>query len=182
MRKWGRSETKLKWQKVKGYKIKGVGFIATLSTLVQSPLDLFTEQEKIFSNHTIRSWNIVCKPSPLILFSHTKMDTNANTLFAVFNYCNPAAEGISWDNTVSDIWQSIKGFLSLCNCEITIEMTEIPKFEPGYKTMPSLLSPVQTNPQWMLQSNQPVQFLVLLKYFLDGSHSRIGMEKCFHLL
>ena len=87
------------------------GFTATLSTLVQSPLDPFTEQEQSISNHTISLWDIVCKPARLILFSHTKMDTNANTLFlfffffffAVFNYCNPVGEGLSWDNTVADI-------------------------------------------------------------------------------
>lgn len=74
------------------------------------------------------------------------MDADANTLFAIFNYGNPAGEGLSWDNTVSDIWQSIEGFLSLCKVEITIEMTEIPKLEPGYKTMPSLMSSVPINP------------------------------------
>ena len=60
------------------------GFTATLSTLVQSPLDPFTEQEQSISNHTISLWDIVCKPARLILFSHTKMDTNANTLFLFF--------------------------------------------------------------------------------------------------
>ena len=60
------------------------GFTATFSTLVQSPLDPFTEQEQSISNHTISLWDIVCKPARLILFSHTKMDTNANTLFLFF--------------------------------------------------------------------------------------------------
>lgn len=112
------------------------GFIATLSTLVQSPLDPLTEKEQSISNHTISLWDIVCKTARLILFSHTKTDTNANTLFfffAVFNYCNPVGKGLSWDNTVSDIWQSIEGLLSLCNVEIALEMT---KLEAGYETIP----------------------------------------------
>ena len=53
--------------------------------------------------------------------------------FAVFNYCNPVGEGLSWDNTVADIWQSIEGLLSLCNVEIALEMT---KLEAGYETIP----------------------------------------------
>lgn len=82
--------------------IKDRGLISTLSNMVQSPLDLFSEQEKkMFSNHTISSWNIVCKPFPLILFSYTTLDANA--LFAVFNYCNPSSMGVSWENTISDI-------------------------------------------------------------------------------
>lgn len=82
--------------------IKDRGLISTLSIMVQSPLDLFTEQEKkMFSNHAISSWNIVCKPFPLILFRYTTLDANA--LFAVFNYCNPASMGVSWETTISDI-------------------------------------------------------------------------------
>lgn len=53
-------------------------------------------RKKWFSNHTISSWTVFCKPLPLILFSSAKMD--ANTLFALFNYCNPVAERLSQDN------------------------------------------------------------------------------------
>lgn len=43
--------------------------------------------------------------------------------------------GVSWETTISDIWQSVESFISLCNVKITIEMTEILELEKhGYKT------------------------------------------------
>lgn len=43
--------------------------------------------------------------------------------------------GVAWETTISDIWQSVESFISLCNVKITIEMTEILELEKhGYKT------------------------------------------------
>lgn len=55
-----------------------------------------------------------------------------------------------------DIWQSVEGFLSLCNDEFIIELTEIPKLQTGYKIMSSQVRPVLMNPYKVYQSNKPV--------------------------
>lgn len=54
-------------------KIKDRGFITTLSTLVSPHLTCSVNKKKVFSNHTISFWMIVCKPSPLILFSQMQI-------------------------------------------------------------------------------------------------------------
>lgn len=109
------------------------------------------------------------------------MNANANTLFAAFNYCNPAGEGVSWDNTVSDIWQSVGGFLLLCNAEITIEMTEMTWVRARLQ---NLASPVKSCSDKSLLS-APVQSASLVfsvtQTFPGQLWFRDTQGECFHL-
>lgn len=96
------------------------------------------------------------------------MDANANTLFAVFNYCNPAGEGGYLGIIQPLTFDSLLKVFFLC---VMLEL--LLKWQNVRIRLQNHAFTIQANPLKMDQTNQLVKFLLLFTYFLDSSHSRI---------